>query len=243
MNDEKKTILITTAFPIHGAGSGILVTTQAKSYAEAGYRVVIITGDNRTDFEGIEGVEIHVVPFTAETENPEKMEGQLPFNYPVFTTHVESSANYWNIGLVELEQCCKAFKNAVLEDVKKYNPFIILAQHNWVLSSEDTRMGVPVVTTIHGTDLMGYEKTIEALKTIQEEIDKIKQKPIFEKLSPIFNNSTLSFKEIIETATNVVNSLENEKDKEFAKKAVELLSEQTKYKFYKNEAENSAKNF
>ena len=32
----KKKILIVTAFPTHGAGSGALITTQAKSYVENG---------------------------------------------------------------------------------------------------------------------------------------------------------------------------------------------------------------
>ena len=34
--NSKKKILIVTAFPTHGAGSGALITTQAKSYVEHG---------------------------------------------------------------------------------------------------------------------------------------------------------------------------------------------------------------
>ena len=68
-NKTKKKILIVTAFPTHGAGSGALITTQAKSYVENGDQVVIITGNNRTDFDKLEGVRYHIVPFTAETEN------------------------------------------------------------------------------------------------------------------------------------------------------------------------------
>lgn len=41
-NEDKKKILIVTAFPTHGAGSGALITTQAKSYVENGDEVVII---------------------------------------------------------------------------------------------------------------------------------------------------------------------------------------------------------
>ena len=65
---NKKKILIVTAFPTHGAGSGALITTQAKSYVEDGHEVVIITGNNRTNFDKLDGVRYHVVPFTAETE-------------------------------------------------------------------------------------------------------------------------------------------------------------------------------
>lgn len=69
---RRRKILIVTAFPTHGAGSGALITTQSKSYVEDGHEVVIITGNNRTDFDKLDGVRYHVVPFTAETENPEK---------------------------------------------------------------------------------------------------------------------------------------------------------------------------
>ena len=94
--EKKMKILIVTAFPTHGAGSGALITTQAKSYVEEGHEVVIITGNNRTDFDKLDGVRYHVVPFTAETENPEKIDGQCNFNYLMFTTHTESTANFWN---------------------------------------------------------------------------------------------------------------------------------------------------
>ena len=125
---EKKKILIATAFPTHGAGSGALVTTQAKSYAEVGHEVVIITGNNRTDFDKLEGVRYHIVPFTAKTDNPEKIKGQVPFNYLMFTTHTESTANFWNVSLEHLEQYCQSFREALSEEVKKMNPDVIHAQ-------------------------------------------------------------------------------------------------------------------
>ena len=148
--EKKRKILIATAFPTHGAGSGALVTTQAKSYAEDGHEVVIITGSNRTDFDKLPGVKYHIVPFTAETENPEKIEGQVPFNYLMFTTHTESTANFWNVGLKELEEYNKNFRKALVQEVKEFNPDVIHAQHNWLLSSMATEMEKPVVTTIHG---------------------------------------------------------------------------------------------
>ena len=92
-----KKILIVTAFPTEGAGSGTLITTQAKSYVKRGYDVEIITANNRTTFNKIPGVKYVVVPFTGETENPEKIPGQLPFNYPMYKTHTESKENFWNL--------------------------------------------------------------------------------------------------------------------------------------------------
>ena len=120
-NNSKKKILIVTAFPTHGAGSGALITTQAKSYIEEGHEVTIITGNNRTNFDKLEGVKYHVVPFTAETPDPEKIEGQCPFNYLMFTTHTESTANFWNVNLEQVETYMKAFEKAIDEEVKTFN--------------------------------------------------------------------------------------------------------------------------
>ena len=242
MKNEKMKILIATAFPTHGAGSGALVTTQAKSYVEDGHEVVIITGNNRTDFDKIEGIRYHIVPFKAESENPEKIEGQADFNYLMFTTHTESTANFWNVKLNELEQYCKAFKNALVEETKKNKSDVIHAQHNWLLSSEATRMGLPVVTTIHGTDLMGYEKSMKYLEETERQIRDIEKNKIFLKLKPIFTNDSLNYKDITEKTREVIKVLKSKEDKDIAKKAVELLSDQKKYKFYIREAENSAKN-
>ena len=56
MEKDKMKILMATAFPTQGAGSGALVTTQAKSYQEAGHEVTIITGNNRSNFDKLDGV-------------------------------------------------------------------------------------------------------------------------------------------------------------------------------------------
>ena len=168
--EKKKKILIVTAFPTHGAGSGALITTQAKSYVENGDEVVIITGNNRTDFDKLDGVRYHIVPFTAESENPEKIEGQCPFNYLMFTTHTESTANFWNVSLEQIEEYNKAFRKAISEEVEKFHPDIIHAQHNWLTSSICNNFNIPVALTIHGTDLMGYIRAGEELQKVQEQI-------------------------------------------------------------------------
>lgn len=234
-------ILIATAFPTEGAGSGALISTQAKSYVEAGLKVTIITANNRTNFKKIDGVKYHIVPFTGEVENPEKIDGQLPFNYLMFTTHTESTANFWSVGLDELEQYCKHFRNALNDELKKEKPDIIHAQHNWLLSSEATRMGVPVVTTIHGTDLMGYEKSKEYLAKAEEKICNIEKNEIMKKLEEIFEDFSLSYKQICIKVKEVIDPL-NENEKKFAQTAVDALNDRRKYKFYIREAENSARN-
>lgn len=171
--NEVKKVLIVTAFPTYGAGSGVLVTTQAKQYKKNGLETRIITGNNTTNFEKIPGIQYHVVPFTSEKENSEKIEGQCDFNYLMFTTHTESTANFWDASLEQIEQYQKVFRKAISQEVKEFKPDVIHAQHNWISSSIASEFHVPVVVTIHGTDLMGFERSKEEIKNIQS---KMKQK-------------------------------------------------------------------
>ena len=246
----KKKILIVTAFPTHGAGSGALITTQAKSYVENGDEVVIITGNNRTDFDKLDGVRYHVVPFTAETENPEKIEGQCPFNYLMFTTHTESTANFWNVSLEEIEAYNKAFEKAIREEVQNFNPDIIHAQHNWLTSSICNNFDKPVALTIHGTDLMGYIKAGEKLEAIQQQIaekketlTKSKDKKGLENLGiveEIYRRSTTKA-EIMRELKTAIKSKKLDISKAEMEVLISLYDSKTLYELYKREAEKSAR--
>lgn len=162
-----KNILMVTAFPTYGAGSGVQVTALANSYLKEGKNVTIITANNKTDFDKIPGVKYHIVPFKSEEENAEVIPGQCDFNYLMFTTHTESTANFWDASLEQIREYEMAFRKAINEEVKKSKPDIIHGQHNWISTAIATETGVPVVTTIHGTDLMGFERSKEELKKVR----------------------------------------------------------------------------
>ena len=246
----KKKILIVTAFPTHGAGSGALITTQAKSYVENGDEVVIITGNNRTDFDKLDGVRYHVVPFTAETENPEKIEGQCPFNYLMFTTHTESTANFWNVSLEEIEAYNKVFEKAIREEVQNFNPDIIHAQHNWLTSSICNNFDKPVALTIHGTDLMGYIKASDKLESVQEQIEgkkeelkKANDKKMLENIrvvEEIYKRSTTKA-EIMRELKSAIKSKKLDISKAEMEELISLYDSKTLYELYKREAEKSAR--
>ena len=247
---NKKKILIVTAFPTHGAGSGALITTQAKSYVENGDEVVIITGNNRTDFEKLEGVKYHVVPFTAESENPEKIEGQCPFNYLMFTTHTESTANFWNVSLEEIEEYIKAFERAIRKEIENFNPDIIHAQHNWLTSSICNNFDEPVTLTIHGTDLMGYIKANEKLEIVQQQIRERKERLQNAKDRKGLSNMGIieeiylranSKAEVMRELKAAIQSKKLDITKPELEELVNLYDSKTLYELYKKEAEKSAK--
>ena len=248
MEKDKMKILMATAFPTQGAGSGALVTTQAKSYQEAGHEVTIITGNNRSNFDKLDGVKYHLVPFTSEAEQPEKLEGQLPFNYLMFTTHTESTANFWKVGLEDLEQYVTADRNALSEEAK--NCDVIHAQHNWLLSSSATDMDKPVVTTIHGTDLMGYERSKKELSTTLNKLNTLKANSKdgsfglstsdIAKVEEVYMRAS-SVKDIRRGVKDLIESKAIVGSKADIMQLVDVLDDKRKYEFYIRESEKSAK--
>ena len=167
---KKLRIFIVSAYPTQGAGSGVLITAQAKTYAEQGHEVHIITANNNTSFNKLDGVNYHLVPFTAEKEPIESIPGALPFNFVMFTSHTNSSENFWNITLDQLHAYCDKFTEVFKESFEKAKPDVIHGQHCWISTALLTDFDIPVITTIHGTDLMGYEKSKEGLDIVNQKI-------------------------------------------------------------------------
>ncbi len=215
-----KKILIVTAFPTEGAGSGTLITTQAKSYIKRGYDVEIITANNRTNFKKIPGVNYVVVPFTGETENPEVIPGQLPFNYPMYKTHTESKGNFWNLDFDQVVMYTKKFKEIIDKEVKKFQPDVIHAQHLWIASDLCTKTDYPTIITIHGTDLMGYEKSLKALEQIKDGTyekngRKLKESEINDEIKK-YQTYIASAKESAKNAQRII-VISNDQKKQFEK--------------------------
>lgn len=220
---EKKKISIVTAYPTEGAGSGTLITAQAKTYVEMGHEVHIVTANNNTKFKKIPGVKYHLVPFTGEKEPIEKLDGALPFNFVMFTSHTNSSENFWNISVSQLEAYCKKFKEVFEKHIKTEKPDIFHGQHCWISTALLTDYQIPVVCTIHGTDLMGYERAKETLAEVCKELEKTKSFDI----SPLFKQT-----DTIETLSVNSNIIQY----------VKLLETRAKCEFYIASAEKAARN-
>lgn len=160
-------ILQVTGFPNNGAGSGTLITTQAEDFVKHNHEVCTILSENRTDFPRVPGVKYHLIPFTAESESPEKIDGQLKFNFPMFTTHTRSTSTFWNLNLDEIKAIEAKYKEAIQSEIDSFKPDVIHGQHNWIHNAVATEFGLPVVVTIHGTDLMGFKKSLEELQKLR----------------------------------------------------------------------------
>ena len=94
---------------------------------------------------------------TDESE-PELIGGALPFNFPCFTTHPASTVSFGDLTDDQMAAYLDAFKEAIGEEVRAFQPDVVHGQHVWALSSLAVGCGVPLVLTAHGTDLMGYDR-------------------------------------------------------------------------------------
>ena len=80
------------------------------------------------------------------------------------------------------------------EHIKNDNPDIFHGQHCWISTALLTDYNIPVVCTIHGTDLMGYEKAKEILANVNSsKEDKEKCKFYIESAEKAAKNSKRIF--------------------------------------------------
>ena len=148
-------ILLINHFPLTGSGSGVYTTNIAKSLVNKGHEVCIIMPENETNFNIGGGIKLHPVYFYKE----EKIKGQLPFNFPCFTTHPRSMNNFFTMKEEELTLYIKVFDQAIKEEIASFKPDVIHVQHIWILASLACNYDIPVVITAHGTDILGHEKS------------------------------------------------------------------------------------
>lgn len=163
-------VLLINHFPLEGSGSGIYTKNIALSLIKKGHQVGIIMPENRK-ITSLENIKLHPVYF----KNKEEIDKQLPFNFPCFTTHPYSSNTFYDLTDAELEQYKQAFTKAIKEEVELFNPDIIHSNHLWILSNIATNFNIPLVVTVHGTDLIGYSKTNKYDKDILNLITKTKK--------------------------------------------------------------------
>lgn len=181
-------VLLINHFPLEGSGSGIYTKNIALSLVEKGHQVCIIMPANKK-INNLDNIKLHPVYF----KNKEKIDNQLAFNFPCFTTHPYSSKTFYDLTDTELKQYKQAFTTAIKEEVELFKPDIIHSNHLWILSNIATNFNIPLVVTVHGTDLIGYNKTNKFDEEILELLSKSKKiitvsKNNYELLNKKFDN-------------------------------------------------------
>lgn len=142
-------VLLVNHFPLEGSGSGTYTKNIATYLARRGNDVCVVFPENQTPVP-VEGVELRPVMFDVPDG--------LPFNFPCFTTHPRSHTTFMDLSDEQLKEYINAFRGAIDEAIREFKPDIIHAQHIWILADLAAQASVPSIATVHGTDLMGYQK-------------------------------------------------------------------------------------
>ncbi|NHM16272.1 glycosyltransferase [Eggerthellaceae bacterium zg-887] len=144
-------VLLICHFPLTGSGSGVYTLNIAHALVKQGHEVVAIVPENQP-VEQPGAFRVHPVYFNGATDDA------LDFNFPCFTTHPRSTQTFYDLTDEQLSAYEQAFRAAIEQEVRDFVPDVIHSGHLWLLSSYSADYGVPLVVTVHGTDLIGYAK-------------------------------------------------------------------------------------
>lgn len=145
-------ILIINHFPLEGSGSGIYTKNLARELSEMGHKVKVIIPEHQ--IMSYEKFEARTIVFKGpETENPD-----INYNFPCFTSHPRSINTYYDLTDEEMLTYIDTFVEVTKEEVDKFKPDIIHAQHLWITPYAAAQTDVPYIVTAHGTDLKGFVK-------------------------------------------------------------------------------------
>lgn len=153
-------------FPLTGSGSGVYTLNVAHALAKAGHEVRIIVPENQPP-EDYDAFDVHPVYFTSSDGiHPEIAQDAngvdvLEFNFPCFTTHPRSVQTFYDLTDEQLSSYEDAFRAALEYEIGEFKPDVIHCGHAWLQPAYAADYGIPVIVTVHGTDLIGYER-IEA---------------------------------------------------------------------------------
>jgi len=144
-------ILIINHFPLEGSGSGVYTNNLATQLSKRGHKVKVIFPENKKvitkDFESRQVI----------FKNGNK-DYEVPFNFPCFTTHPRSNNTFYNLTDKEMMEYIDKIVIVTKEVANEFEPDIIHAQHLWIAPYAAYMSKRKYVVTVHGTDLMGFEK-------------------------------------------------------------------------------------
>lgn len=153
-------ILMVNTLPLTGSGSGVYATNMANALIRKGHEVHCIFLDNEVYDNPNPKLKVHPIYFTKDDgSKPNVDELVLPFNFPCFTTHPRSHLNYRDLTEEQLQQYTQAIREAIAEEVEKFQPDVIHSGHVWISSAIAAEFDKPLVVTCHGTDIISFKES------------------------------------------------------------------------------------
>lgn len=83
---------------------------------------------------------------------------EIDFNFPCFTSHPRSNTTFYQLNKKQMRDYIDIMVSVTREEVDKFKPDIIHAQHLWITPYAAQKTGLPYVVTVHGTDLKGFKQ-------------------------------------------------------------------------------------
>ena len=148
-------VLIPNHFPLQGSGSGIYTLNLAQELVRAGHEVLVIVPEHEPIPPDRYLFPVEVILFNNGSNT---LQPEVNFNFPCFTTHPRSSQTFYDLSDRELEAYVRLWRTHIRSALKSFSPEIVHAHHVWVAPYVTTGLGIPTVITVHGTDLMGFQK-------------------------------------------------------------------------------------
>lgn len=148
-------ILIPNHFPLQGSGSGIYTLNVALELIKAGHEVLVITPGHQPEAPDEHPFPVDVMIF-ANGDN--SGETEVDFNFPCFTTHPDSLTTFYELTDKQLADYVDLWRKHISQAILDFQPDVIHSHHVWVTPFVASETDIPYVISVHGTDLMGFEK-------------------------------------------------------------------------------------
>lgn len=142
-------VLLTNHFPFEGSATGTSTYDLAVGLMGAGHEVRVLVVD--LDRRSREAFPVRRV--ICRSADPQ---ADLPFDLPSFTTHPQSRLTYFNLTDDQVAQYRDVLREAIDEEVTRFDPHVIHCQHLWVQAALVLETGVPYVASAQETNLEGY---------------------------------------------------------------------------------------
>ncbi|MGD9647769.1 MAG: glycosyltransferase family 4 protein [Pirellulales bacterium] len=142
-------VLLTNHFPLHGSGTGTYTHDLAVGLLRAGHEVHALVVDSRADGDD-------PFPVRRVVCRPDDQTADLPFGFPCFTSHPQSTQSFYTLTDDQIGQYRQALRRHLDAEISDFDPHVVHAQHIWIMGHLVLEAGAPYVLSAQGTDLMGY---------------------------------------------------------------------------------------
>jgi glycosyltransferase involved in cell wall biosynthesis len=142
-------VLLANHFPLHGSGTGTYTHDLAVGLQRAGHEVRVLVVDERATGDD-------PFPVRRIVCRPGDVAADLPFAFPCFTSHPQSSQSFDTLSDEQIAQYRQVLRRHFDDEISEFDPHIVHAQHIWIMGHLALEAGVPYVLSAQGTDLLGH---------------------------------------------------------------------------------------